>query len=124
MRSRFGRLAFLRWACLACLVSTTSLLAQDRAAQERAVDIDDAVMARLRKRLQEDGIDNVTIVKGATDDPSCHEVGTGGAQSGRTAAASTREAHRYVLQLKGRGDEGPCGAHAANTRHQRRQGTP
>ena len=117
MRSRFGRLAFLRWACIACLVSTTSLLAQDRASQERrreqwqnvdvifaemgvrpgatvadigagdgfftsrlarsvggngrvfAVDIDDAVMARLRKRLQEDGIDNVTIVKGSIDDP-------------------------------------------------------
>jgi FkbM family methyltransferase len=113
IRLRFGRLAFLRWACFACLISTTSLLAQDRAAQERgreqwqnvdlifaemgvrpgatvadigagdgfftsrlarsvggkgrvfAVDIDDAVMARLRKRLQEDGIDNVTIVKGS-----------------------------------------------------------
>jgi hypothetical protein len=35
MRSRFGRFAFLRWACFACLISTTSLLAQDRAAQER-----------------------------------------------------------------------------------------
>jgi predicted methyltransferase len=117
MRSRFGRLAFLRWACFACLISTTSLRAQDRAAQERgreqwqnvdlifaemgvrpgatvadigagdgfftsrlarsvggkgrvfAVDIDDAVMARLRRRLQEDGIDNVTIVKGSIDDP-------------------------------------------------------
>lgn len=117
MRSRFGRLAFPRWACFACLISTTSLLAQDRAAQERgreqwqnvdvifaemgvrpgatvadigagdgfftsrlarsvggngrvfAVDIDDAVMARLRKRLQEDGIDNVTTVKGSIDDP-------------------------------------------------------
>jgi predicted methyltransferase len=34
-----------------------------------AVDIDDAVMVRLRKRLQEDGIDNVTIVKGSIDDP-------------------------------------------------------
>jgi ubiquinone/menaquinone biosynthesis C-methylase UbiE len=34
-----------------------------------AVDIDDAVMARLRKRLQEDGIENVTIVKGSIDDP-------------------------------------------------------
>lgn len=117
MRSRFGRSAFLHWVGIACLVSTTSLLAQDRAAQERrreqwqnvdvifaemgvrpgaivadigagdgfftsrlarsvgvngrvfAVEIDDAVMGRLRKRLQEDGIDNVTIVKGSTDDP-------------------------------------------------------
>ena len=108
---------FLRWACFACLVSTTSLLAQDRASQERrreqwqnvevifaemgvrrgatvadigagdgfftsrlarsvggngrvfAVEIDDAVMTRLRKRLQEDGINNVTIVKGSIDDP-------------------------------------------------------
>ncbi len=117
MRSRFGRLAFLRWTCFACLISTTPLLAQDRSAQERdreqwqnvdvilaemgvrpgatvadigagdgfftsrlarsvggngrvfAVDIDDAVMTRLRKRLQEDGVDNVTIVKGSIDDP-------------------------------------------------------
>jgi protein-L-isoaspartate O-methyltransferase len=117
MRSRFGRLAF-RWACFACLISTTSLLAQDRASQERrreqwqnvdvifaemgvrpgaivadigagdgfftsrlarsvggngrvfAVDIDDAVMTRLRKRLQEDGIDNVTIVKGSNREHS------------------------------------------------------
>ena len=117
MGPRFGRFAFLRWACIACLVSTTSLLAQDRASQERrreqwqnvdvifaemgirpgaivadigagdgfftsrlarsvgrngrvfAVDTDDAVMARLRERLQEDGVDNVTIIKGALDDP-------------------------------------------------------
>jgi predicted methyltransferase len=117
MRSRFGALAALQWACLACLVAATSVLAQDRAAQERrreqwqnvdtifaemgvrpgatvadigagdgfftsrlarsvgangrvfAVDIDDAAIARLRKRLQEDGIENVTIVKGALDDP-------------------------------------------------------
>lgn len=34
-----------------------------------AVDIDDAAIARLRKRLQEDGIDNVTIVKGTMEDP-------------------------------------------------------
>jgi len=122
MRSRFGRLVFVRGACIACLVSTTSLLAQDRDSQERrreqwqnvevifaemgvrpgatvadigagdgfftsrlarsvggngrvfAVDIDDAVMARLRKRLQEDGIDNVTIVKGALDDPKLPEA--------------------------------------------------
>jgi predicted methyltransferase len=117
MRSRFGVLSALQWVCLACLVAATSVLAQERAAQERrreqwqnvgaifaemgvrpgasvadigagdgfftsrlarlvgangrvfAVDIDDAAIARLRKRLQEDGIENVTIVKGATDDP-------------------------------------------------------
>jgi predicted methyltransferase len=117
MRSRFGALSALQWVCLTCLVSATSVVAQDRAAQERrreqwqnvdvifaemgvrpgatvadvgagdgfftsrlarsvggngrvfAVDIDDAVMTRLRKRLQEDGIDNVTIVKGSIDDP-------------------------------------------------------
>ena len=34
-----------------------------------AVEIDDAAMDRLRKRLQEDGVENVTIVKGAPDDP-------------------------------------------------------
>jgi predicted methyltransferase len=34
-----------------------------------AVDIDDASIARLRKRLQDEGIDNVTIVKGTVDDP-------------------------------------------------------
>jgi SAM-dependent methyltransferase len=34
-----------------------------------AVDVDDAAIARLRKRLQEDGIENVTIVKGTIDDP-------------------------------------------------------
>jgi predicted methyltransferase len=38
-----------------------------------AVDIDDAAMDRLRKRLQEDGIENVTIVKGTTDDPKLPE---------------------------------------------------
>lgn len=38
-----------------------------------AVDIDDAAMDRLRKRLQEDGIQNVTIVKGAMDDPKLPE---------------------------------------------------
>jgi predicted methyltransferase len=117
MRSRFGLLSALQWVCLTFLVSATSVLAQDRVAQERrreqwqnvdaifaemgvrpgasvadigagdgfftsrlarlvgangrvfAVDIDDAVLARLRKRLQEEGIDNVTIVKGSVDDP-------------------------------------------------------
>jgi predicted methyltransferase len=117
MGSRFGALSALQWVCLACLVSATSVLAQERAAQERrreqwqnvdvifaemgvrpgasvadigagdgfftsrlarsvgpngrvfAVDIDDAAIARLRKRLQEDGIENVTIVRGASDDP-------------------------------------------------------
>jgi predicted methyltransferase len=34
-----------------------------------AVEIDDAALERLRRRLQEDGIQNVTIVKGAPDDP-------------------------------------------------------
>ena len=34
-----------------------------------AVDVDDAAIERLRKRLQDDGIENVTIVKGAADDP-------------------------------------------------------
>jgi predicted methyltransferase len=38
-----------------------------------AVDIDDAAMGRLRKRLQEDGIENVTIIKGTTDDPKLPE---------------------------------------------------
>jgi predicted methyltransferase len=117
MRSRLGALSALQSVCLAFLVCATSVLAQDRAAQERrreqwqnvdaifaemgvrpgasvadigagdgffasrlarlvgangrvfAVDIDDAVLARLRKRLQEDSIENVTIVKGASDDP-------------------------------------------------------
>jgi predicted methyltransferase len=117
MRSRFGILSALQWVCLACLVPAISVLAQERAAQERrreqwqnvdvifaemgvrpgasvadigagdgfftsrlarsvgangrvfAVDIDDAAIARLLKRLEEDGIENVTIVKGASDDP-------------------------------------------------------
>ena len=38
-----------------------------------AVEIDDAAMDRLRKRLQEDGVGNVTIVKGAVDDPKLPE---------------------------------------------------
>ena len=38
-----------------------------------AVDIDDAAMDRLRKRLHEEGIENVTIVKGTTDDPKLPE---------------------------------------------------
>jgi predicted methyltransferase len=38
-----------------------------------AVDIDDRALERLRKRLDEDGIRNVTIVKGATDDPKVPE---------------------------------------------------
>jgi predicted methyltransferase len=53
----------------------TSRLARAVGANGRvfAVDIDDAAMARLRKRLQEDGIENVTIVKGTTDDPKLPE---------------------------------------------------
>jgi predicted methyltransferase len=39
-----------------------------------AVDIDDAAIARLRKRLQEEGIENVTIVKGTIDDPKLPAV--------------------------------------------------
>jgi predicted methyltransferase len=122
MRSRFGALSSLQWAFLACLVSSNSVLAQERAAQEGrreqwqnvdaifaemgvrpgasvadigagdgfftsrlarsvgasgrvfAVEINDAVIDRLRKRLQEDGIDNVTIVKGSTDDPKLPEA--------------------------------------------------
>jgi ubiquinone/menaquinone biosynthesis C-methylase UbiE len=34
-----------------------------------AVEIDDAMIGRLRKRLPDDGLENVTIVKGAIDDP-------------------------------------------------------
>ena len=34
-----------------------------------AVDIDDAALERLRRRLADDGIQNVTIIKGTTDDP-------------------------------------------------------
>jgi predicted methyltransferase len=49
----------------------TSRLAQSVGPNGRvfAVDIDDAAIARLRKRLQEDGIENVTAVKGTSDDP-------------------------------------------------------
>jgi predicted methyltransferase len=115
--SRFGGSSGLQWVFLACLVSATHVLAQDRTTQEHrreqwqnvdaifaemgvrpgasvadigagdgfftsrlarsvgpdgrvfAVDIDDAAIAQLRKRLQEDGVENVTIVKGALDDP-------------------------------------------------------
>lgn len=38
-----------------------------------AVDIDDAALERLRRRLQEDGIQNVTVVKGTPDDPKLPE---------------------------------------------------
>ena len=38
-----------------------------------AVEIDVAAIERLRQRLQHDGIDNVTIVKGAPDDPKLPE---------------------------------------------------
>src|SRR5688572_14015031 len=38
-----------------------------------AVEIDDAEIQRLRKRLQDDGIENVTIVRGAPDDPKLPE---------------------------------------------------
>ena len=38
-----------------------------------AVDIDDKALERLRKRLEEDAIRNVTVVKGATDDPKLPE---------------------------------------------------
>ena len=38
-----------------------------------AVDIDDKALERLRKRLDEDAIQNVTVVKGATDDPKLPE---------------------------------------------------
>jgi predicted methyltransferase len=38
-----------------------------------AVDIDDKALERLRKRLDEDAIRNVTVVKGATDDPKVPE---------------------------------------------------
>ena len=117
MRSRSDRLSLPHLVYLALLVSSVSLLAQDRASQESrreqwqkvdaifaemgvrpgavvadigagdgfftsrlaravgptgrvfAVEIDDAAIDRLRKRLREDGIQNVTIVKGAVDDP-------------------------------------------------------
>jgi predicted methyltransferase len=53
----------------------TSRLARAVGANGRvfAVDIDDAAMDRLRRRLEEDGIENVTIVKGTTDDPKLPE---------------------------------------------------
>jgi predicted methyltransferase len=38
-----------------------------------AVDIDDKALERLRKRLEEDGLRNITVVKGATDDPKLPE---------------------------------------------------
>jgi predicted methyltransferase len=38
-----------------------------------AVDIDDAALNRLRKRLEEDRIQNVTVIKGAVDDPRLPE---------------------------------------------------
>jgi predicted methyltransferase len=117
MGSSSRRLAVVHLALAACVCAGVSLLAQDRAAQERrreawqkvdiifaemgvrpgavvadvgagdgfftsrlakavgasgrvfAVDVDDAAIVRLRKRLQEDGIENVTIVKGTFDDP-------------------------------------------------------
>ena len=39
-----------------------------------AVEINDAAIQRLRRRLQEDGVENVTIVKGAPDDPKLPEA--------------------------------------------------
>jgi predicted methyltransferase len=39
-----------------------------------AVEIDDAGIRRLRQRLRDDGIENVTIVKGAPDDPKLPEL--------------------------------------------------
>ena len=180
MRSHCGALAALHWmVCLACLVSTSPLLGQDRAAQERrreqwqnvdeifaemgvragasvadvgagdgfftsrlarsvgangrvfAVDIDDAAIGRLRKRLLEDGIENVTIVKGTLDDPRLPEATLDAAlivnayhemeqhqsilaalrralkPDGRLVivepgtVARTRQARGHVLQLKG-----------------------
>lgn len=123
MRSHFGAMSTVQWVvCLACLLSASPVLGQDRTAQERrreqwqnvegifaemgvrpgasvadigagdgfftsrlaravgpdgrvfAVDIDDAAIARLRKRLQEEDIENVTIVKGALDDPKLPEA--------------------------------------------------
>ncbi|HYN06066.1 MAG TPA: methyltransferase domain-containing protein [Vicinamibacterales bacterium] len=38
-----------------------------------AVDIDDSAIDRLRKRLQQDGIQNVIVVKGAPDSPNLPE---------------------------------------------------
>lgn len=54
----------------------TSRLARAVGASGRvfAVEIDDAALDRLRKRLQEDGVANVTIVKGAVDDPKLPEA--------------------------------------------------
>lgn len=53
----------------------TSRLARAVGASGRvfAVEIDDAAIDRLHKRLQEDGVENVTIVKGAVDDPKLPE---------------------------------------------------
>jgi predicted methyltransferase len=54
----------------------TSRLARAVGANGRvfAVEIDDAAMDRLRRRLQEDGVENATIVKGAPDDPKLPEA--------------------------------------------------
>lgn len=54
----------------------TSRLARAVGASGRvfAVEIDEAAIGRLRKRLQEDGIENVTIVSGAVDDPKLPEA--------------------------------------------------
>jgi predicted methyltransferase len=54
----------------------TSRLARAVGASGRvfAVEIDDTAMERLRERLQQDGIENVTIVKGAVDDPKLPEA--------------------------------------------------
>lgn len=54
----------------------TSRLARAVGASGRvfAVEIDDAMMERLRRRLQQDGIENVTIVKGAVGDPNLPEA--------------------------------------------------
>jgi hypothetical protein len=38
-----------------------------------SVDIDDKALKRLRKRLDEDAIRDVTVIKGATDDPKVPE---------------------------------------------------
>jgi hypothetical protein len=43
------------------------------------VDIDDKALERLQKRLDEDVIRNVTIVKGATDGPKLPERALDGA---------------------------------------------
>ena len=60
-----------------------------------AVEIDDAQIERLRKRLQNDGVENVTIVKAAADDPKLPEraldaaliVNAGHALKARTTAS-------------------------------------